>query len=254
MDASDDYALYAPQQPSYPPPAPPAAYLPPSAPSYNPYGPRACAPNSTISPPSHYPPTSLNTYSSYASNPFSPQAFYPTTFYDDVPIEALNFLQSALDQVKGLSRMADPLSVIASVVAITTAAVQVSQTLYKLADTIGGTNSEVESIAFEVETFSSVLDDLRDLLDDSEDLITPKALKNANSILSRCKGIFDTIQQMLAPYKHADRISFWHGVQWTFKRERVKPMRCRLEALKTSLLVWLGTVRLARHRRQPSVE
>ncbi len=144
--------------------------------------------------------------------------------------------------------MADPLSVVASIVAISSAAVQISKTLYKVADALVGTNSEIESIASEVETFSDVLEDLREILDEAEDIITPKALKHANTLLSKCKGVFETIQQMLAPYKDIDRISFWHSIQWNFKRERVKPMRCRLEALKSTLLVWLGTVRLAQHR------
>ena len=242
MDGVEGYVPYTQQLSSFPPPHPqavvPTGYSPITAPLQNTY-----ASGPYLSSPSHYP-----FEISYALPSSTSTLFRPQTFHDDVPLQSLNSLQSALDKVKRLSEMADPLSVVASIVAIAAAAVHVSQTLYKLADTLGGTNSELESIALEVETFSSVLEDLRDVLDDAEDLITPKALKHANTILSKCKGIFETIQQWLAPYKDVHRLNFWHNVQWTFRRERVKPMRCRLETLKTTLLVWLGTVKLARYR------
>ena len=227
--------------PSYPPAVIPTGYFPPALPSHNLYN-----PSSHISPPSHYPSQVIQAQPSLTSSRFSPQ-----TYHEDVPIESLNLLQSALDKVdkvKDLSAMADPLSMVASVVVIATAALQVSQTLYKLADALGSTNLEIESIALEVETFSSVLEDLRDVLDDVEDLITPKALRDANSILSKCQGIFEMIRQWLAPYKDLPRPDFWHNIQWTFRREKVKPLRCRLETLKTTLSVWLGTIKLARYR------
>jgi Fungal N-terminal domain of STAND proteins len=205
MDTGVEYGSF--QQPpsyptSYPPAIVPAGYFSPTVPSYN-----AHARGPHFSAPSQYPTHISYPQSSFTSNPFSPQSGD-----QDVPIESLNLPQSAVDKVKYLSKMADPLSLIASVVAIATAAVHVSQTLYKLADTLGGTNSEVGSIALEIETFSSVLEGLRDVLEDAEDLITPKALKNANTILSICKEIFQTIQRMLIPYKDLPQLNFWHIV------------------------------------------
>lgn len=224
--------------PSHPPALAPAGYFPPTARSHNPY-----ASGPYLSHPSQYQhPIPL------AQTPFASSAFNPQTYDEDVPTESLNLLQRALDKVQKLTEMADPLSVVASVLTVTAAAVQVSQTLYKLVDTLGGTNSEIEYIALEVDTFSGVLEDLGEVLDNAEEIITTKALKNANTILSKRKDIFEAIRQMLAPYKSLHRLDFWNMVQWTFRRERVKPMRCRLETLKTTLLVWLGTVKLAQYR------
>lgn len=238
MESADQKSLHPQQPPSNPPAVIQAGYFAPPAPASYPY-----AANSYLLAPSGYTSKISNVHAPFTSTPYS-----QTTLYEDVPTNSLNSLHLALDEVKHLSTMADPLSVVASVVAVASAAVQISLTLYKVADALGGTNSEVESIASEVEIFSDVLEDLREMLDEAEDIITPKALKHANTLLSKCKDVFETIQQMLAPYKDADRISFWHSIQWAFRRERVKPMRCRLEALKTTLLVWLGTVRLARYR------
>ncbi|KAF7507383.1 hypothetical protein GJ744_010700 [Endocarpon pusillum] len=227
---------------SYPPAVIQAGYFVPPAPPSHPY-----AANSYLSAPSGYTSKVSNVHAPFTSTPYS-----QTTLYEDVPTDSLNSLQLALDEVKHLSRMTDPLSVVASVVAVASAAVKVSQTLYKVAAALGGANSEVESIASEVELFSDVLEDLREIIEEAEDIITPKALKHANSLLLKCQDVFETIQQMLAPYKDTDRISFWQSIQWAFRRERVNPVRYRLEALKSTLVVWLGTVRLAQYRSSSS--
>jgi hypothetical protein len=134
----------------------------------------------------------------------------------------------------------------ASLIAVATAGIKVSQTLFKLADAVGNANEEILSISKEVSAFSRVLEDLHEFLDDAKDLISNKALANANRILNDCKEIFAKIEKMLCACENRTRFNLWQGLQWSFRREKVRPMCGQLESFKLTLTIMLSTMKLAK--------
>ena len=142
--------------------------------------------------------------------------------------------------------MADPLSLGASLLAVASAGVAVSKTLFKLADTIGTSNDEVRSIGKEVSAFARVVEDLYEFLEDAKELISQQAIANALDIMDTCSETFAKIKRKLkfGAGKHAN--SFWQGVQWSFRREKVKPLCAKLESYKSTLILMLSVVKLAK--------
>lgn len=163
-----------------------------------------------------------------------------------VPTESLEQLKQTFQEIRKLPQMADPLSLMASLIAVATAGYQVADTLYKLADAIGNANEEILSIGKEIRAFSRVLDDLRDFLDDAKELISKNALENANVMVADCKYVFAKIERMLGFCNAGPRMNFWHALQWSFRREKVKPMCARLESFKSTLALLLMTLKLAK--------
>lgn len=215
---------------------PPAIALMSSGDSYSPYNPQQIAPtpNNTAIVPLPCPPTAV----------FGGQAPFA------VPAESLNHLKQALQKIQELPQMADPLSLMTSLIAVATAGVQVSRTLYSISNVNGGASEEILSIGREISAFSGVLRDLHEFLDDAKDLISKRALLNANHILRDCKNIFANIQRMLDSCNAGPRVNFWHSLQWSFRREKVKPMYAKLESFKLTLAILLSTLRLARCKQE----
>lgn len=172
--------------------------------------------------------------------------------YDDVPFKSLEALQSTLDGFTSLSLSVDLPSVTAFLDAIASAAAQASRTLYTFADSRFNGNTEFESTALEVDTSLGIFEDLRDTLEDATETATPTALEDVDKILVHCRDVFETILHVLSRYRATDRTNFRSTAQWAFQREIVKPVRVRLEALKTTLLVWLGVMKLAMHKSESS--
>jgi Fungal N-terminal domain of STAND proteins len=221
----------------YPYPPPPAIALMSSGDSYNPYSSQQMAPTpnnaALVSLP--YPPTTV----------FGGQA--PSVA---VPTESLNHLRQALQKIQELPQMADPLSLMTSLIAVATAGVQVSRALYSIANVNGGSSEEIQSIGREISAFSGVLRDLHEFLDDAKGLISKRALLNADRILRNCKNVFANIQRMLESCSAGPRMNFWHSLQWSFRREKVKPMYAKLESFKLTLVILLSTLRLARCKQE----
>jgi hypothetical protein len=212
---------------------PPAIALMSSGDSYNPYSSQQIAPtpNSAALVSLPYPPTAV----------FGGQA---TSF--TVPTESLNHLKQALQKIQELPQMADPFSLMTSLTAVATAGVQVSRTLYSIANVNGGPSEEIQSIGREISAFSGVLRDLHEFLDGTKDLISMRAILNANHILRDCKNVFAKIQRMLDSCNAGPRTNFGQNLQWSFRREKVKPMYAKLESFKLTLVILLSTLRLAR--------
>jgi Fungal N-terminal domain of STAND proteins len=215
----------------------PAIALMSSGDSYSPYSPQqiASTPNNAAPVPLPYPPTAV--FAGHAPS-FA------------VPAESLDHLKQALHNIQGLPQMADPLSLMASLIAIATAGVQVSRTLFSIANVIGGASEEILSVGREISAFSGVLRDLHEFLDDAKDLISKRALLNANHILRDCKNVFAKIQRMLDCCNAGPRTNFGQNLQWSFRREKVKQMCAKLESFKLTLAILLSIMRLARCKQE----
>ena len=209
----------------------------------NPYSPLVTAPHPYTSRP--IPPAAADTAPSIdAWNSIIDPTRYPSL--SRLTTESLEQLKQALNQIQELPKMSDPLSLMASLIAVAAAGIQVSQTLYKLADAVGNANEEILSISKEVSAFSRVLEDLHEFLDDAKDLISNKALANANRILNDCKEVFAKIEKMLGTCENRTRFNLWQGLQWSFRREKVRPMCAKLESFKLTLTIMLSTMKLAK--------
>ena len=142
--------------------------------------------------------------------------------------------------------MADPLSLLASLLAVASAGIAVSKKIYKLADAIDSSGDEISSIGEQVSDTARVIRDLNDFLEDARDLISAKALLDASQLLQRFKDIFTKIGKMLHSAKREDANNIWNGIRWTFTREKVKPMCAKLESYKLTLIIMLSTMKLAK--------
>jgi hypothetical protein len=220
----------------YPYPSPAIALMS-SGDSYSPYSPQQIAPtpNNAAPVPLPYPPTAV-------------LAGHAPSFV--VPAESLDHLKQALQKIQELPQMADPLSLMASLIAVATAGVQVSRTLFSIANVIGGASEEILSIGREISAFSGVLRDLHEFLDGTKDLISMRAILNANHILRDCKNVFAKIQRMLDSCSAGPRTNFGQNLQWSFRREKVKPMCAKLESFKLTLAILLSIMRLARCKQE----
>ena len=145
--------------------------------------------------------------------------------------------------------MADPLSLGASLLAVASAGIAVSKILFKLADTIGSSNEEIRSIGKEISAFARVVEDLHEFLKEAKDLISQRAIDNALEIMSICGDTFALIKRMLEYSAGKYASNFWHGVQWSFRREKVKPLCARLESYKTTLTMMITLIKLAKCRK-----
>jgi Fungal N-terminal domain of STAND proteins len=219
--------------PHYPHPVPTVAHIPFPT-SHNPYSSQQIASASSYAAPIPQPYPSIAGFA--GQSPSLP-----------VPTEFLDHLKQALQKIQELPQMADPLSLMASLIAVAAAGVQVSRTLYNFAGVVGGASEEIVSISKEISAVSGILRDLHDFFDDdAKDLISTRALFNANRILEDCKEVFAQIQRMLDCCNAAGRVNFWQSLQWSFRRDNVKPMCAKLESFKLTLTILLSTMRLAR--------
>ena len=142
--------------------------------------------------------------------------------------------------------MADPLSLGASLLAVASAAAAISKTLFKLADTLGNSNYEIRSIGKEVSAFARVVEDLYEFLEDAKELISQQAIANALDIMATCDATFAIIKRKLKFRAGKRANNFWQGVQWSFRREKVKPLCARLESYKSTLIMMISVIKLAR--------
>jgi hypothetical protein len=90
---------------------------------------------------------------------------------------------------------------------------------------------------------------------DNSSLPSPQALKDAQSILARCHDTFDEIKSMvdnnvksktdlIGKAKYGKKARFW----WPVKSNKAELLKTRLESLKTSLLLLLQVLSLAKER------
>ncbi|KAL9624471.1 MAG: hypothetical protein Q9160_001434 [Pyrenula sp. 1 TL-2023] len=128
--------------------------------------------------------------------------------------------------------MADPLSVLASMIAVSEAGMKIAKSLYSFANAPRSSGDDIERLAFELDTFSSVLDDLHTWLKDNQQVISQPGLDTANKILRRCKKTFGDIKKMIGTGadEHFDPPRFWNRIR-SSKRQLLeeKKLRVRVE-------------------------
>ena len=144
--------------------------------------------------------------------------------------------------------MADPLSIIASVVAITAAAIRSSKTLFELVDDIKGGPEEIKSISRDTHSFYSIIFSLNATLEDtsirdavSGDDAMLEMIGNLTRPLSNCEAVLVELmvkiqkQLKLGSDGRGNRMSATN-VEWgLFTKSEIRGLQLRLEAAKSTL-------------------
>ena len=135
---------------------------------------------------------------------------------------------------------------LSAVAGVATAGVQLSKCLYDLYSTVTTGRQEIEDVANNVSLLAMVLEELDGVLCEDQLSFRPQLRKAADSIVLRCASTFDEIRKYTGADLGVKGKRFHEKVAWYFKRERVKPLRCSLESLKSTLSILLHVVQLAK--------
>lgn len=149
--------------------------------------------------------------------------------------------------------MADPLSVVASIVGIAGAGIQLSTTLYTYAETAFYADKSLQDIARDVSLTSSVLGQLGELLkqDKQAKLCSENALRTADEAVTGCKAVFAEIDTALQKSlkKSGDgkgAVSKLQRLKWPLVEPKMKLLQGNLDRLKSTLLLMLNVLAYAK--------
>ena len=135
---------------------------------------------------------------------------------------------------------------VSAVAGVATAGVQLSKYLYDLYSTVKTSRQEIEDVANNVSLLAIVLEELDGVLCDDVLNYRPQLREAAQSIALRCASIFKDIRKHTGTDRALKGKKLYEKVAWYFKKERVKPLRCSLESLKSTLNILLHVVQLAK--------
>lgn len=106
--------------------------------------------------------------------------------------------------------MADPLSIIASVLTVVGAGIAIAKGLHQIADGIGATGEEVRSFAMETSLLTRVLDGIHEQLSKKSEESWSRAEHLVVDILDMCKSVLKPINEvqlalnpLLSRFKHS---------------------------------------------------
>ena len=151
--------------------------------------------------------------------------------------------------------MADPLSIIASVVGTATAVVQSAKALFELVDDIKGGPQEIKSISQDARAFYAVVfslnvalkeEKIKDVVGGDEDMV--EMIRNLQSPLANCQMVLGELMVKMqkrmkpSPDGKGFQISV-NNVKWAlYTKSEVRDLQSRLEAAKSTLDGALGAV------------
>ena len=136
----------------------------------------------------------------------------------------------------------DGLSAAASVAGIAAIGLQLSKNLYEVIKTISSGKEEIRACADDIALLADVLDQLQEILNRDKLYFRLSLEEKTLTIVARCESLFKDIEK----YTRNAKGIVPSNIVWYFKRERVKPLRASLESLKTTLIVLLGVVQVAK--------
>lgn len=160
-----------------------------------------------------------------------------------------DFIEPIIDS---LSRMADPLSISASIITVAGVGIKLSAALYTLVDCIRSANIEIELVANEISLFSCTLDEIHEHVSSNRSLYSNNLMKNLKKLLETCTQTYAEIERILKLGKKGRSYLMTRNLMWALRREKIRPMRLNLESLKTTLMVMLQTMKLAKSKERIS--
>ncbi|KAI0098354.1 ankyrin [Daldinia grandis] len=139
--------------------------------------------------------------------------------------------------------MADPLSMIASVIGVAGLAVSTSRALISLIQEMTDAPQEILHIRRDVQNLSVVLGSLQDICAKydlkSEDIALESSLTEC---IALCQDSMQSIHILIAPLKGSGRRSPIRMVGWVMRKGEIKALRERLQEGKTSLNITISVI------------
>lgn len=136
--------------------------------------------------------------------------------------------------------MADPLSIIASIVGVAVASAQLANKVHDFTDKYRNAPAQMHAIDSEMSHLSSIFNLLADVLKEGSGAYKPQVLSDAKDILGRVKNIQDEIKKMMKKNS-----GLRARMKWVMSAGKVAELLDRIEALKSSLSILLDTTQLA---------
>lgn len=135
-------------------------------------------------------------------------------------------------------KMADPLSITASVIAIATVGFQLASSLSYMAEKVKGAPKTIASTAEEMISLSRLMDELGQLLDKNRVLYTLRLVEVVQSIVSRFGSVQNTLTEILSSCHGIKRLRI------VFKGKQIEDIRITLKGLETTMALALQIITL----------
>jgi hypothetical protein len=139
----------------------------------------------------------------------------------------------------------DPLSIIGSAAGIATASISLVTILFETLDTYRNAPKEISTIARGIQDLSFVLDQLVEVLSNDREIHTRRL---RTSILAAVRQIGDVHEEVWELIERGE--SGFGRVKWTFRKNRMRDLVARIEALKNTIQIVCTTLLLAMQQRR----
>lgn len=138
--------------------------------------------------------------------------------------------------------MADPISLIASVVGVAAAGLQVANAVIKICDKLTQGPQEMRKVASGMRDLSETLEDVAALFEAAKEMSVykPRVLQRTKSVLDRFDSLQDEVKNIIRR-QHGMR----GRVKWVFSASKVQTLLLEIEALKSGLSLMLWVVQFA---------
>lgn len=137
--------------------------------------------------------------------------------------------------------MADPLSIIASVLAIIATAVKVATTVYSIADKMIAAPRELREVGANMNILATILESLAEVLDKGKGLYKEALINTIQSILKRFEAVQKDVMEILGKKQQGVR----RRVAWYLKAPKLADSLIRIEGLKSATQLVLSMMNLA---------
>ncbi|KAI1655548.1 ankyrin [Daldinia decipiens] len=139
--------------------------------------------------------------------------------------------------------MADPLSMVASVIGVAGLAISTSRALISLIQEMTDAPQEILHIRRDVQNLSAVLGSLQDICAKYDLKSGDLALESSlTECINLCQDSMQSIHILIAPLKGSSRRSPIRMIGWVIRKGEIKALRERLQEGKTSLNITISVI------------
>lgn len=147
---------------------------------------------------------------------------------------------------------------VAAIIQVADSGLRLSTTLFTFAETVASADRTISAISKDVSLTSSVLKELANILtqDKSPRVYSDTAIESAIAVVNECSGLFQELHSMLIEKlpKHSsqrrEKISrttlALERLKWPYLQPKMNLLQSNLDRLKSSLLVILNVISLAK--------
>lgn len=136
--------------------------------------------------------------------------------------------------------MAEIFGVISASFTVAESAVILSRALFNVVEALKNARKEVRDIADQLSHLSGSLHTLADIMRSQQELCKPALFKNTKAIIARYYDVEAELKSLLVNPRSLARLS------WCIKRTKVKSLLKNIEAIKSSIILELHVVQLAK--------